>query len=1147
MLLFFTGTSGVVGAVAATLTLTAPAATVGAGTATVAAPPATLTLTAPPPASVLQTYSASAAVLALTAPPATILAGPITLPASDAATLALTAPAAGLTIDLTIPIIAIDGSSRTSYVRRKSLSITDVIDEGPNTCSFTAEGFTPAVGEEIVIALGTPTNKIFAGHLQSVEQSYDSKPENVVWNCSAVDYTRLLDRRVIAKKYPSQSATAIVNDILTNYTTGFTNVHVTSGLPTIEEIEFTWEAPTRALTRIAKLIGGYWYVDYDRDVHFFLTETTDAPDDITDAQLEVRALERGTDLSQIRTKVIVEGYGGSAVGEVAAGDTAIPVDDAAYYSESGGLLKTGSQRLAYTGRTLGGAATVLRGVDAPSGTPTAAITPGVGGVIGSVRYKVTLKSDAGETAPGPQSNAVTGVTPTLGGSFTAAAVAGAGKLVGSYTYGLTLVTALGETTVQINSNAVTVNAFGVPTAPSVGLASGLGVLEGALSYKVTNVNALGETTPSSAGSRTAVEFAAPASSPTAAQVSNTPGNLTHGGSGYRWAYTYVTAYGETLKGAASSAAIIASINVPGAPSTSATAGAGSLNGTYSYRITFVDAFGNTTSFGTQSSDRASGVDGMITLSSIPLGPTGIVARRIYRWKSNELSGGQRVWRYLTELGDNSTQTFDDTGIVAGAWTEPSGKIAGQVTVSNIGTGPTGTVSRRLYRTKRDGSAYFFVGDLGDNATTSFVDNVPDDSLTVPAPFQNDAGGQQHAVTVPTGPTGTLARRIYRTKAGGSQYFLLGELQDNSTTTWTDNLPDDALSGAGPPLVNTAGGGTVSLTGLLTGGSGVIARNLYRTKAGGTQKFLVTQIPDNGTTTYTDTKADDELGDGSPLANSAGGSAVALTSIPIGGSGITARRIYRTEAGGSIFYFVDEIKDNTTTTYTDTASDGELGDVAPAVSTIGALTGATSMLIESGSGWPNVGWAYVGNQLVRFTGVGATSITGIPASGVGSLASGVRTGTQVVLAHLITGIPSSGTGSIQHTIRDGDPVNILVERDDAAAQAALAAVEGGDGVHEYFVSDQRLSIASATTRADAELAQFSTAEQRLTFTSRDYKLRSGKTITVNLGAPTNVAGTFKIQQVTISNFVSGKMPWRTVTASTFLYSFEHLLRRVELGA
>jgi hypothetical protein len=45
-------------------------------------------------------------------------------------------------------------------------------------------------------------------------------------------------------------------------------------------------------------------------------------------------------------------------------------------------------------------------------------------------------------------------------------------------------------------------------------------------------------------------------------------------------------------------------------------------------------------------------------------------------------------------------------------------------------------------------------------------------------------------------------------------------------------------------------------------------------------------------------------------------AVSLSDIPLGGSGCTQRKLYRTKAGGTVYYELHTIDDNTTTTYTD---------------------------------------------------------------------------------------------------------------------------------------------------------------------------------------------------------------------------------------
>ena len=51
----------------------------------------------------------------------------------------------------------------------------------------------------------------------------------------------------------------------------------------------------------------------------------------------------------------------------------------------------------------------------------------------------------------------------------------------------------------------------------------------------------------------------------------------------------------------------------------------------------------------------------------------------------------------------------------------------------------------------------------------------------------------------------IGRNIYRTQAGGSTFYYLATLADNTTTIYSDSIPDIALSGMPqPPAVNTSG-------------------------------------------------------------------------------------------------------------------------------------------------------------------------------------------------------------------------------------------------------------------------------------------------------------------------------------------------------
>lgn len=62
--------------------------------------------------------------------------------------------------------------------------------------------------------------------------------------------------------------------------------------------------------------------------------------------------------------------------------------------------------------------------------------------------------------------------------------------------------------------------------------------------------------------------------------------------------------------------------------------------------------------------------------------------------------------------------------------------------------------------------------------------------------------------------------------------------------------------------------------------------------------------------------------------------VSVTAIPLGGSGVTSRKLYRTVAGGSTYLLLATLADNTTTSYTDNIADSSLGAGAPTSNTTG---------------------------------------------------------------------------------------------------------------------------------------------------------------------------------------------------------------------
>jgi len=114
---------------------------------------------------------------------------------------------------------------------------------------------------------------------------------------------------------------------------------------------------------------------------------------------------------------------------------------------------------------------------------------------------------------------------------------------------------------------------------------------------------------------------------------------------------------------------------------------------------------------------------------------------------------------------------------------------------------------------------------------------------------------------------------------------------------------------------------------------------------------------------------------------------------------------------------------------------------------------------------------------------------------------------------------------------GQDVVLFVRANDTAQQSAWAAREGSDGIYEHLVQDGRFSFAGATTRATAELAQFSQALTTAEWVTEDMNALPGRTQAIAFAgvAPLNLS--LLIDTVVLSVPVANRPPRRQCSGST----------------
>ena len=283
-------------------------------------------------------------------------------------------------------------------------------------------------------------------------------------------------------------------------------------------------------------------------------------------------------------------------------------------------------------------------------------------------------------------------------------------------------------------------------------------------------------------------------------------------------------------------------------------------------------------------------------------------------------------------------------------------------------------------------------------------------------------------------------------------------------------------------------------------------------------------------------------------------AIAITGVPLGPSGTTARQVYRTAVNASQLKLLYAIFDNTSSgATTDAIADGSLGANVPTSDTSGLTqpdgqinAGESSILLTSTAPFAApAGWARtLSGDAISYSGISGNTLTGIPASGPGAIRTTIMYGDPIVPAPVLTGV----SGNTKALTR-GAPLYIWVQRDDTAAQAAAAARESTDtytssGIHEHTLVDERRGEPSLMALCDADLQLFAYPLVTVTYATRDLKTRSGKPIVIDLTSPA-IHETLTIQDVTITeiDIAPGLAPRFSVSASSVRWSLEDLLRRL----
>jgi len=216
--------------------------------------------------------------------------------------------------------LKINGVDRTDQVQWSTFRKLEVLTKEPDILDFSLKNFPsktfrPSLNDEIIVEQSG--SRIFGGSIVETEEIIDGQLKFFRVGCK--DFTHLMDKTLVVRRYENfGTANDIIADIFANFVeAGFTLTNVNAPI-TIDDVNFNHFYVSDALQKLADLIGFDWYVDYDKDVHFFskeetisifsLFEPTEAQQIAgQDGNFVWNSLIISENIHQLRNKIIVRG------------------------------------------------------------------------------------------------------------------------------------------------------------------------------------------------------------------------------------------------------------------------------------------------------------------------------------------------------------------------------------------------------------------------------------------------------------------------------------------------------------------------------------------------------------------------------------------------------------------------------------------------------------------------------------------------------------------------------------------------------------------------------------------------------------------------------------------------------------------------
>ena len=140
------------------------------------------------------------------------------------------------------------------------------------------------------------------------------------------DWTNIRKIQIEVKALAGQTVVVTFDNWEVSKSTAFTRNNSFNATEEIKYIAFNYEYPSQCFKRLAELLQWQWYVDEDKDIHFFAKFETASSFNLTDdsGNYVYRSLEVNSNADQMRNSIYVRG--GDYIGDTITEDLSVKAD-----------------------------------------------------------------------------------------------------------------------------------------------------------------------------------------------------------------------------------------------------------------------------------------------------------------------------------------------------------------------------------------------------------------------------------------------------------------------------------------------------------------------------------------------------------------------------------------------------------------------------------------------------------------------------------------------------------------------------------------------------------------------------------------------------------------------------------------------------